>query len=211
MTVNALSSPQEIEEGITIYIPNMRGIVYRVRKDDTLPAIAKKFDIDKKYILHINHLKTLSKKFVFIPCGKISKLERSLFLGTGFASPLRHIRQTSGFGYRKDPFLHKMRFHKGVDLACPIGTNVFAARKGKVVFAGYRGGYGKLVILKHACNYHSLYGHLSTIKVHKGQIIKTGQRIALSGNTGRSTGPHLHFEIRKFNRPITPRILHHHH
>jgi len=112
---------------------------------------------------------------------------------------------TSPFGERD----HVMggsgtQFHAGVDLAVPIGSPVRAAQEGIVVFAGYNGDYGKVVKLDHLNGYSTLYAHNARIFVHVGQTVKQGQVICLSGNTGRSTGPHLHFEVHKDGWPIDP-------
>ena len=198
MTVNDLFSPGQIKAGMTIFIPNMRGVVERTeagkKRRHTIPQI---------YIDKVNG--PTPGKYRFIPCGKISRLERSLFMGTAFLFPLSKGRRTSGFGARRDPF-HKQRlqFHKGIDLACPIGSPVYAARRGTVTFTGFNGGYGKLVVLKHEHGYSTYYGHLSHFTVKRGQKVKAGDMIARSGNTGRSTGPHLHFEVRRGKRAVNP-------
>ena len=207
MTVNALSSPHTLKAGDTIYLPTMRGVVYEIQPRDTIASIEKEFGVPAEYIYAANRIRSLSKKFIFIPCGEVTSLERSLFLGTGFAAPLEKLRRTSGFGMRKDPITGIQSFHTGVDLGCRVGTPVYAARSGKVVFAGYEGNYGRLVIVEHPCGYYSYYGHLSRIRVKKGMTVGAQDVIAMSGNTGRTTGPHLHFEIRKNARPVTPVIL----
>jgi murein DD-endopeptidase MepM/ murein hydrolase activator NlpD len=111
---------------------------------------------------------------------------------------------SSGFGWRIDPFTGKRAWHAGIDLAVPEGTPVEACWPGKVVFAGEKGGYGKVVILEHKNGYHTVYGHNAKILVQEGEFVSGGQRIALSGNTGRSTGPHLHFEVRKGDVALNP-------
>ena len=111
---------------------------------------------------------------------------------------------SSGFGWRIDPFTGKRAWHAGIDLAVPEGTPVEACWPGKVVFAGEKGGYGKVVILEHKNGYHTVYGHNAKILVQEGEFVSAGQRIALSGNTGRSTGPHLHFEVRKGDVALNP-------
>ncbi|WP_039767124.1 peptidoglycan DD-metalloendopeptidase family protein [Caldicellulosiruptor sp. F32] len=105
---------------------------------------------------------------------------------------------TSRFGYRG------REFHEGIDLAMPWGSNVYAADGGVVEFTGWSGGYGKLVIINHKNGYQTYYGHLSRILVSPGQKVAKGQLIAKSGSTGRSTGPHLHFEVRKNGVPQNP-------
>jgi murein DD-endopeptidase MepM/ murein hydrolase activator NlpD len=208
ISVNTLSTPGDIRPGKIIFIPNMRGIVTAPNDAGKINKIIKRSRITREYITRVNKSEDLNKKFLFIPCGKLTNLQRSLFLGTGFMYPLRGGRRTSGFGMRRNPFnRQKFQFHTGVDLACRINTRVYAARSGKVIFSGFKGGYGKLVILAHEHGYRSYYGHLNRAKVKTGSHVKRGEVIALSGNTGRTTGPHLHFEIRKSGRPINPGVL----
>lgn len=103
---------------------------------------------------------------------------------------------TSGVGWRLDPFgTGKLFYHRGVDIAVPVGTPVLATRNGKVVFAGERGGYGWAVILEHHDGDRTLYGHNSRLKVKEGETVEAGTVVALSGNTGRSTAPHVHYEL----------------
>ncbi|MFD5125477.1 M23 family metallopeptidase [Streptomyces sp. NPDC058385] len=112
--------------------------------------------------------------------------------------PVKSYKLSAGFGLGGNMWSHK---HSGQDFAVPIGTNVMAAHGGTVVKAGPNGGgdgpaYGNAIVIKHANGTYSQYAHLSRIDVHIGQTVSTGQHIALSGNTGNSSGPHLHFEIR---------------
>lgn len=113
-------------------------------------------------------------------------------------------RITSGFGMRMHPILHYRRMHTGVDISAGYGTPIKAADKGLVVYAGWRGGYGKCVIIDHGSGIATLYAHLSRISVSRGQIVKRGAIIGAVGSTGLSTGPHLHFEVRKYGRPVDP-------
>lgn len=101
----------------------------------------------------------------------------------------------------------QMQFHKGVDIAAPMGTEVYCAAKGKVIFAGQKSGYGNCIIIEHGNGLATLYGHLSKILVDANQQVKIGDVIAKVGNTGRSTGPHLHYEVRKNNTPINPKLF----
>lgn len=110
---------------------------------------------------------------------------------------------TSGIGLRVDPFgSGKLVFHRGIDIAVPVGTPVHAIRKGRVVFAGVRSGYGSTVIVEHANGDRTLYGHNSLVRVHTGELVESGTIVAFSGNTGRSTGPHVHFEQLPSGRPV---------
>lgn len=112
---------------------------------------------------------------------------------------------TSGFGYRTHPLLRYRRMHSGIDIGAPSGSPVYAAADGEVYFASWRGGYGQCIILLHGSGMQTLYGHLSSIHVSSGQRVRRGQRIGAVGSTGLSTGPHLHFELRRNGVPVNPR------
>lgn len=119
------------------------------------------------------------------------------------------LRPTSGrlsskFGNRRNPFGSGIRFHQGIDIANSRGTNILAAAKGTVTFAGYKGGYGKTIIINHGHGFTTLYAHNSSLLVNVGDKVDKGDIISKMGNTGRSTGNHLHFEIHKSNKPIDP-------
>lgn len=113
-------------------------------------------------------------------------------------------RLTSKFGNRRDPFTRKIRFHQGIDIANSSGTNIKAAAKGVVKFAGYNGNYGRTIIIDHGYGYKTLYAHNRKILVKVGDKVEKGQVISKMGSSGRSTGSHLHFEIHKDNKPINP-------
>ena len=102
---------------------------------------------------------------------------------------------TSHLGWRKNPFGKGYEFHSGIDIEAPYGSRVVATADGVVEMAGYYGDYGKAVLIKHPSGYMTLYGHLSEISVKAGQEVKAGQVIGKVGSTGRSTGPHLHYEV----------------
>lgn len=114
-------------------------------------------------------------------------------------------RLTSGFGMRVHPITGRRRMHAGVDIAAPTGTPIRAAAAGRVIIAGYMGGYGYTVVVDHGGGYSTLYGHCSSLLVRVGQQVRQGQQIARMGSTGMSTGPHLHFEVRINGRPVNPR------
>ena len=102
----------------------------------------------------------------------------------------------SGYGYRNDPIYGTTKFHEGLDFAAQIGTPVFATADGVVEDAGWKGGYGQCIDLSHGYNYITRYGHLSEILVEPGKTVKRGEMIGKVGSTGKSTGPHLHYEVR---------------
>ena len=112
---------------------------------------------------------------------------------------------TSEFGHRENPFgSPEIETHKGLDIKGPMGAQVKAVAKGEVEFAGVKGGFGNCIILKHGNGFETLYGHLSKILVSIGQQIDIGQQIGLIGSTGRSTGPHLHYEVHRNGQKINP-------
>ncbi|HEY4200518.1 MAG TPA: M23 family metallopeptidase [Devosiaceae bacterium] len=124
-------------------------------------------------------------------------------------APIHHpldgkMRMTSGFGNRKDPFTGRQAFHPGLDFGEPNGTSVLSAGSGTVSFVGQRTGYGNTVEIDHGHGIVSRYGHLSAFLVKEGQVVATGTPIAKVGSTGRSTGPHLHFEIRRNDQSVNP-------
>ncbi|SEG54966.1 Peptidase family M23 [Halpernia humi] len=105
------------------------------------------------------------------------------------------------------PEADQIQFHKGLDIAVAYGTPVRCAAAGKVIFAGQKGGYGNCIIVSHGNGLDTLYGHLSELLVKSNDVVKVNDVIAKSGNTGRSTGPHLHYEVRKNNTPVNPRLF----
>ena len=132
------------------------------------------------------------------------------FVGAdGFCSPIGagwESRVTSEFGSRIDPITHKLKGHSGMDLAVPTGTPIRAALPGTVTASKYNaGGYGYYVMIDHGNGLSTLYGHCSKLLARVGQAVEAGDIIALSGNTGRSTGPHLHFEVRVSGERTDPR------
>ena len=114
-------------------------------------------------------------------------------------------RVTSGYGTRMHPLLGSARFHRGIDLAAAMGSPIRAAADGKVMRAGWRGGYGRQVALAHGGGLDTSYSHLSRILARPGEAVRRGQVIGLAGSSGLSTGPHLHFEAARNGRPIDPR------
>ena len=119
-------------------------------------------------------------------------------------SPLGGDEESSGFGWRDDPIRHTRRFHSGTDFRADPGTPVFTAGTGVVTFAGRFGGYGNCVFVDHGGGVVTLYAHLRRIETKKDAAVTAGERIGQVGSTGRTTGPHLHFEVRLDGRPVSP-------
>jgi murein DD-endopeptidase MepM/ murein hydrolase activator NlpD len=128
------------------------------------------------------------------------------FTGQDAVLPVNGI-VTSNVGWRHDPIDGTVRHHNGVDIAVPTGTRVKAIAAGRIVESGPHGGYGNLVAIKHGDGTLSMYGHNSRLEVRVGDQVEAGQTVALSGSTGRSTGPHLHFELWKNGGNVTEAYL----
>jgi murein DD-endopeptidase MepM/ murein hydrolase activator NlpD len=111
---------------------------------------------------------------------------------------------TGSFGQREDPFNGEGAFHRGVDISVPVGTRVIASADGVISEADFTGGYGRCVVIDHGNGITTRYGHLSAFTVHPGQPVHRGETIGYSGSSGRSTGPHLHYEVRIHDVPVNP-------
>jgi murein DD-endopeptidase MepM/ murein hydrolase activator NlpD len=129
------------------------------------------------------------------------KVERDVAFG---GAPVRKGWISSRFGWRTDPFTGRRSMHEGVDFAAPAGSAIVAVAAGVVTWAGTRNGYGKMVEIDHGGDYATGYAHSKQLLVKAGDVVRKGQIIALMGNTGRSTGPHVHFEVYKHGRPVDP-------
>lgn len=135
---------------------------------------------------------------------RMDALERGL-QGIPQVLPASIESVSSGFGVRRDPFNGRSAFHAGLDFRGPIGTPIMAAARGKVSFVGRKPGYGNCVEIDHGNGLLTRYAHMSAFRSRIGQTVSGGQVIGLVGNTGRSTGPHLHFEVRINGRAVNPR------
>ena len=131
---------------------------------------------------------------------------QSTYVGGKFMWPLPAANNvvTCKYGYRTHPVTKKYKLHTGIDLRCSTGTNVYAANGGTVTTSGYSSAWGNYIIINHGGGYTTLYAHLSSRKVAKGATVKQGTVIGKSGNTGYSTGPHLHFEINRNGSSYDP-------
>ncbi len=207
---NSITDPSTIHPGDSLVILPITGVRHIVKKGDTLKSIAKKYEGDVDDIIAYNQLSSVEDIVVgdtiVIPDGTISapapkkSSARGGALATGngsagFSNPLPGSLKTQGIhGYN------------GVDLSgVPVGTPVLAAAGGEVIVAksgGWNGGYGSYVVIKHPNGTQTLYGHLSGVSVGVGQSVSKGQKIGGMGNSGRSTGPHLHFEVRGARNPF---------
>jgi hypothetical protein len=199
ISVNRLITVWDYSEGDEWLIPSIRGVAEKEKPE----VLARRFNVPVETLIPVPGRKGM----YFVPDVKIPKAERDFMTLRAFIRPV-DAPMSSPFGVRIDPFTDKRRMHKGIDLAAPIGTKVKASAKGTVSFTGIKGGYGKVVILNHGNGYQTIYGHLNSFLVKKGDKVRQGDFIARSGNTGRSTGPHLHFEVIRDGSPQKPDFTH---
>ncbi len=206
ISFNNIQDARSLKAGTVLTVPNSSGLKYRVRRGDYLGGIARKFGVALNELLDWNNLETsviVPGQELFIPSARLSEMERNRVFGRLFIYPTKG-RITDRFGMRRDPFTGMRRFHNGVDLAAAVGTPVMASMSGKVAMLGYNPTYGKYLILTHPEGFQTLYGHLDAFRVQKGESVRQGQRIADMGNSGYSTGSHLHFSIFRKGEPIDP-------
>lgn len=203
---NDLPSANRIKPGMTLSILPISGVRHTVTKGDTVKSLAKKYNGDESEIIAYNQLETETLtvgSVVVIPNGVI-EAQRTTTAPTGvsvsgtrsagFIHPLPNGRKTQGIhGYN------------GIDIGAPIGSLIRAAAAGTVIISkpsGYNGGYGQYVVIRHPNGVQTLYAHMSQNMVAVGDVVTQGQTIGAVGNTGRSTGPHLHFEVRGAVNPF---------
>lgn len=233
--INSIQDPGHLKENGILMIPSTKGIFYKIRKGDTLTKISQQFNTDIDVIAEHNNIdgrRIIAGKQIFIPGAvrllkeetvkskiripaseepekiAVNKIKEKQAGGRVVLSwPLRGPI-TSGFGVRTHPFSGDKKFHCGLDIGAEVGTSVKSAGEGKVIYSGWKDGYGNMIVISHKNNYLTIYAHNSKNLVGVNENVKRGQKIALSGKTGAVTGAHLHFEIRKGIVPLNPvRIL----
>ncbi len=204
-TLNGWDSPILFDSADRVIVPNLPGLFLQEsptsRREESMAETRKN---QEGIHLVVSHGEEHTRSLIFHPGDKFTAKERVQFLSTIFSSPINGGVLTSKFGYRSSPFTGQTRYHPGIDIRAEIGTPVYAARDGQVLEVGVLNLYGNYIIIKHRGDYQTMYGHLKEAMVNEGQVVKAGELVALSGNSGKSTGPHLHFEIRRNKRPIDP-------
>ena len=201
-TLNRFDFIGMVREEKEVFLPDTLGIFFDAREHEK-EELAQRFSFNAAHILMVEDPLESENTLYFLPEIELPFLERTYRTGVVFHAPLMGIK-TSGYGTRIDPFVNEDTFHGGIDIAAEEGKVVHASRGGKVIYADASDGYGNLVIIKHELGYYTLYGHLNEISIEMDQIIETGQAVGTVGTTGRTTGPHLHFEIRRYNQPLNP-------
>jgi murein DD-endopeptidase MepM/ murein hydrolase activator NlpD len=179
-------------------------IVHKIQRGDALSSIARMYGTDVDTIRRTNNL---SGNRIFAGDELIiTNYERGPFTlnRNSMIWPVNG-RITSNFGWRTHPIKKTRLFHNGLDIAVPSGTPVKAAAGGEIVHSGWMNGFGYTVIIDHGRGVETLYAHNSKVSVSKGSMVNKGQQVALSGNTGLSTGPHLHFGVLQNEKPLNPK------
>ena len=201
VSLNRLNHPSTLEAGKPLLLPSVPGIfVPKEPRSDLERILASSRSATEENSVVLN----IGTAFYFFPGDEFGATERAFFLNSGFRFPLKTYRLTSGFGMRQNPVTGNMRVHQGLDLAAPMGTEVYAAGDGVVTETGDDPVYGNFIVIKHGGGWVSLYGHLQRVGVVLQSSVKSGMLIGWVGSTGQSTGPHLHFELRQDGKARDP-------
>lgn len=211
-SLNGIATADQKLEGTTLLLPTAAGLFVldkgRAKKEkpqNSLEALIQKNCFDKlderKYLCYnIN-----GRCFIHIPEERLDQTTRAFFLDVRMKPPLDSYWLSSDYGYRPSPFGGQKQFHKGIDMAAPVGTKVYACKAGKVIATVKMDKvFGNYIVIKHSNGLSSIYAHLSKIEVSNDEDVSSGQEIGLVGATGQVTGPHLHFEIRLNGQPTNP-------
>jgi murein DD-endopeptidase MepM/ murein hydrolase activator NlpD len=205
VAMNDLPSARYLRPGQILEIPDTDGSYITIKKNDTIAGVCEAYGIEITDLVNANpgvDVRALQVgQRLFVPGTEaLSHIFR-------FAWPV-HGRISGRYGYRIHPVYHRRMMHTGLDIAAGYGSPIHAALAGRVTFVGWKGGYGRTVIVEHPNGYETLYGHCSKILVNRGDTVKRGDTVARVGSTGISTGPHVHFEVREHGSRINPeRVL----
>jgi murein DD-endopeptidase MepM/ murein hydrolase activator NlpD len=205
-TLNRIENPQFFTHHPVLLIPNIPGIFVPENPSSDLEQVMvswrmQSLESGRQVVINRHGRK---ERFLFFPGGKFHPVERAFFLIIKFRFPLKRGHITSSFGVRQSPFSGHPEVHNGIDIGAPEGTEVYAAGTGVVKKTGFHPVYGNFILISHANGYESFYGHLKDFSIHLNSKVYSGMVIGFVGTTGRSTGPHLHFEIRKDGSPEDP-------
>jgi murein DD-endopeptidase MepM/ murein hydrolase activator NlpD len=174
------------------------------RAGEDMPGVGGPF-VDLRQVADLNAAESAMLTVASLD-GEVDRWDRLQFVmhSLPLAAPLDHFLLSSTFGKRRDPINGKLAVHEGLDFLSELGAPVMATAPGKVVFAGWKGDYGKMVEIDHGLGIHTRYGHLKSIAVKVGDEVAYRQQIGALGNTGRSTGPHVHYEVRVDDNAYDP-------
>ncbi len=206
---NNLQKGVKLKAGMTLVILPISGVKHTVVKGDTIKSIAKKYGGDTEEIVDYNSLESNAVlalgEVIIVPDGEIAApVAKPVTTRSAIGSVLKKI---AGFFSRPadGPKTQGVHGHNGIDIGGPVGASVYASAAGKVIISkssGWNGGYGSYVVISHSNGTQTLYAHLSKNNVSEGESVNSGQTIGLIGQTGKSTGPHLHFEVRGATNPF---------
>lgn len=197
-TLNGLGTASMLRTGMRILIPTQPGLFLALDHPSELDRLMAAWRESSTGATRLTVKREGGAETVlFFPGSRFHPLERAFFLGILFRFPLPSGRLTSSFGIRSNPFTGHPTFHAGIDLGAPTGTEVYAARDGRVIATGFDQTLGNFVRIDHGDGYETVYGHLSAVLISLHQRVQSGMILGRVGSTGKSTGPHLHFEIRR--------------
>ena len=208
LSLNSLDNAHSLRVGQKILLPTRSGIIFNTTNKESVSEIAERYGISAEETSLVNALSSTEIEegtTLFLPNANLSFKAMAEILGFQFINPVPGYRRISShFGWRRHPILKQRILHKGIDFAGSIGTPIYAPKEGRVISSGWNGSFGLTTVIRHNNGLTTLYAHQSKLFVKSGQWVTTGQRIGSIGNTGRSTGPHLHFEIRKYGQAKNP-------
>ncbi|MDR1650012.1 MAG: LysM peptidoglycan-binding domain-containing M23 family metallopeptidase [Synergistaceae bacterium] len=212
-----------LQPGMVLRIPNQDGIFYTFKNKDKIEAVAKRYKVSldkiRKVSPTIDLVSLKPGNEIFLPGarpeaiaetppakGKTEKASAANASGGTSRSYRWPVmgKINSPFGWRRHPITRRQDFHTGLDIKAAAGTVIRSSRSGRVAYAGWMAGYGKVVVVEHGDGQSTLYAHCSSLLVRQKDKVSVGQNIARVGSTGRTTGPHLHFEVRNGNSPVNP-------
>jgi murein DD-endopeptidase MepM/ murein hydrolase activator NlpD len=205
-TLNGLGNPGALERREAVLVPNSPGVFAPRTPESSFEEILCSVSSSERSGGEQVTVSTGGRlrPYLFFRGASFTAVERAYFLNILFRFPLPFWRITSGYGPRESPMGGGKEFHQGLDLAAPVGTEVYAARDGEVAAQGYDPVLGNMILLSHEGGYQTVYGHLAQILVGLHQKVRSGMIIGSVGTTGYSTGPHLHFEVRRSGSPRDP-------
>ena len=201
--ITNLEERETLAESLPVKVPEAQLNIPSKKK--TSPQARKLAESKLKVENNLSYLQQMS----LVSEQRVQDLYELLFDQKAFlaALPTQKPAQglfTSGFGVRRSPYSGKRRMHEGIDIANRSGTSIFSPAFGVVDYVGYKPGYGRVLVLDHGFGVETWFAHTHKILVRQGQNIIRGQKVAFMGNTGRSTGPHLHYEVRIYGIPVDP-------
>jgi len=209
ISANSIKNTRQIYPGENLKIPNQDGIMHTASAGETLESIAEHYSASAVVLAAVNELFSpviRQGDKIFIPGAELDSTLLQEINGDLFSMPV-YGRVTSTYGYRLSPISNIRSFHTGIDIGQVTGAPVKAAMAGRVISTDYNEVFGNYVVIAHHSGYRTLYGHLSAIRTKSGAYVRTGETIGYVGNTGQSTGSHLHWTVYKNGRTVNPLTL----